>query len=370
MSERTEMNLFMGPQHPSMHGLWAMRLTIDGETILDADALIGYLHRGYEKLLTNRTYEQGIPICDRLCYVESHSWSTAYTHSIEGIYGIDKDIPEKAKWLRVITLELQRIASHLLWLGAMSVDIGALTMLIYPMNAREVILNVLENITGARMTYNYSRIGGVAADLSPRFDKLLEESFSEFNRLHGQFLDLLEEAKIFRIRTKGIGVLSKEDAINFGTTGPVLRASGVASDVRKIDPYFGYDELKFKIPTRTEGDSFARYRVRIEEMQESMNIIWQAFDKYNELKASDPIKIAKLPRKPPVGEVYKRIESGRGEAGFYIKSDGTNQPYRVKIKSPVFNNLQTLTPLITGGKIADIPAVMGSIDLCVGDLDR
>ncbi|MDH5404040.1 MAG: NADH-quinone oxidoreductase subunit NuoD [Candidatus Heimdallarchaeota archaeon] len=368
MSEKTEMNLFMGPQHPSMHGLWAIRLTIDGETIIDGDAQIGYLHRGYEKLLTNRSYEQGIPICDRLCYVESHSWSTSYTHSIEGIYNIQ--IPDKAKWARILTLELQRIASHCLWLAAMSVDIGALTMLIYPMNAREIIINMLEAITGARMTYNYARIGGVAADLPFDTVKKLERSFNEFQRLHFEFLDLLEEAQIFRIRTQGIGVLTKEQALNYGTTGPVLRASGVEFDVRKNDPYFGYDELKFNIPTRTEGDCYARYRVRIEEIQEAMKLCWQALDKYNELNASDPFKLDKLPRRPNEGEVYRRIETSRGEGGFFIQSDGSTQPYRVRIKSPVFNNLQVLIPLIKGGKLADIPAVMGSIDLCVGDLDR
>lgn len=368
MSEKTEMNLFMGPQHPSMHGLWAMKLTINGESIVDADAQIGYLHRGYEKLLTNRGYDQGIPICDRLCYVESHSWSTAYTHSIEGVYNVE--IPEKAKWLRVLTLELQRLASHCLWLAAMSVDLGQLTMLIYPMNAREYILNMMEVITGARMTYNYVRIGGVISDLPFDFEKKMEANFAEFNRLHGEFLDLLEEAQIFRMRTKGIGHLSREDALNYGTTGPVLRGSGVEYDVRKNDPYFGYDELKFKVITRTEGDSYARYRVRIEEMQESINICWQALEKYNELKATDPFRLDKLPRRPEKCEVYRRIETARGEGGFYIYSDGSTQPYRVKIKSPVFNNLQTLTPLIIGGKIADIPAVMGSIDLCVGDLDR
>ena len=368
MSEKTEMNLFMGPQHPSMHGLWAIRLTIDGETIVDADAQIGYLHRGYEKLLTNRSYEQGIPICDRLCYVESHSWSTSYRYSIEGVYKID--IPDKANWLRVLTLELQRMASHCLWLAAMSVDIGALTMLIYPMNAREVILHMLESITGARLTYNYVRIGGVNADLPLGFEKRMENSFEEFRRLHYEFLDLLEEAAIFRIRTQGIGTLTKKDAIEMGVTGPVLRGSGVKFDVRKDDPYFGYDQLKFKIPIRTEGDCFARYRVRIEEMEESMNLCWQAIDKLNELKATDPFRLESVPRRPEKGEVYRRIETGRGEGGFYIQSDGTPTPTRVKIKSPVFNNLSTLTPLIIGGKLADIPAIMGSIDLCVGDLDR
>jgi NADH-quinone oxidoreductase subunit D len=368
MSEKTEMNLFMGPQHPSMHGLWAMRLTIDGETIVDADAQIGYLHRGYEKLLTNRSFEQGIPITDRLCYVESHSWSTSYTHAIEGIYQIE--VPEKANWLRILTLELQRIASHCLWLAAMSVDIGALTMLIYPMNAREVILLMLEAVTGARLTYNYSRIGGVNADLTHGFEKRMEKSFEEFNRLHYEFLDLLEEAQIFRIRTEGIGTLTKEAAIENGCVGPVLRASGVEYDVRTNDPYFGYDQLKFKIPTRTEGDAFARYRVRIEEMQESINICWQALDKLNELKATSPFRLDKVPRRPPEGEIYRRIESGRGEAGYYILSNGTPIPSRVKIKSPVFSNLSVLTDLVTGGKLADIPAAMGSIDLCVGDLDR
>ncbi|MCY3411436.1 MAG: NADH-quinone oxidoreductase subunit D [Candidatus Heimdallarchaeota archaeon] len=368
MSEKTEMNLFMGPQHPSMHGLWTLRLTIDGETIVDADPQIGYLHRGYEKLLTNRQYVMGIPICDRLCYVESHSWSTAYTQSIEAIHGVE--IPEKANILRVLSLELQRIASHCLWLAAMSVDIGQLAMLIYPMDAREYILNLLEEITGARMTYNYARMGGVSNDLPQNFIKKMESNLDEFNRLHDMFLDMLEEAQIFRIRTQGIGYLSKEMALSLGSTGPVLRGSGIAYDIRKDDPYFGYETYKFKVPIRTGGDSFARYRVRLEEMQESINICWQAIDKYNELKSADPFILDKLPKKPNVGEVYTRIESGRGEAGFYIRSDGTPIPARVKIKSPVFNNLQMLRPLIIGGKMADIPAVMGSVDLCVGDLDR
>jgi len=348
--------------------LWSIRLTIDGETIIDGDAQIGYLHRGYEKLLTNRTYEQGIPICDRLCYVESHSWSSAYTHSIEGIYQVD--IPEKAKWIRILTLELQRIASHCLWLAAMSVDIGALTMLIYPMNAREVILNMLEMITGARMTYNYVRIGGVWADLPSDFERKMEASFNEFNRLHNEFLDLLEEAQIFRIRTQGIGEMSREMAMDYGTVGPVARASGVDYDVRRDDPYWGYDELDFRVPVRTEGDSFARYRLRLEEMQESINICWQAWDKYNDLKATDPYRNEDIPRRPPKGEVYRRIETARGEGGFYLVSDGKGNPDRCRIKSPVFNNRQVLTPLIIGGKLADIPAVMSSIDLCVGDLDR
>lgn len=368
MSEKTEMNLFMGPQHPSMHGLWSVRLTIDGETIVDADPQIGYLHRGYEKLLTNRTYAQGIPICDRLCYVESHSWSTSYVSTIEAVYKID--IPEKANILRVLSLELQRIASHCLWLAAMSVDIGQLAMLIYPMDAREYILNMLEEITGARLTLNYSRIGGVSADLPTNFEKKMTSNLDEFMRLHNTFLDMLEEAQIFRMRTQGIGYLSKEMALSLGTTGPVLRGSGFSYDIRKDDPYFGYENYKFNVPTRQEGDSFARYRVRIEEMQESINICWQALDKYNELKSSDPYRLAKIPRKPEVGEAYTRIETGRGEAGFYVMSDGTPQPSRVRIKSPVFNNLQILKPLIIGGKMADIPAVMGSVDLCVGDLDR
>jgi NADH:ubiquinone oxidoreductase subunit D len=238
------------------------------------------------------------------------------------------------------------------------------------MNAREVILNMLEAITGARMTYNYVRIGGVWADLPMDFERKMEASMEEFNRLHHEFLDLLEEAQIFRIRTQGIGKLSKELALDYGTVGPVARASGIDYDVRRDDPYFGYDELKFRVPVRTEGDSFARYRVRLEEMQESINIAWQAWDKYNELKATDPYRLEKLPRRPNTGEVYRRIETGRGEGGFYIMSDGKPEPYRVRIKSPVFNNLRTLTPLIVGGKLADIPAVMGSIDLCVGDLDR
>ena len=368
MSEKTEMNLFMGPQHPSMHGLWSLRLTIDGETVVNSDCQIGYLHRSYEKLLANRSYEQGIPITDRLCYVESHSYSTAYTYAIEGIYGIEA--PEKANWIRIMTLEIQRIASHCLWLAAMSVDLGQLTMLIYPMTARELLINLLETITGARMTYNYARIGGVYRDLPHKITEKIENSLEEFTRLHQEFLDLLEESQIFRMRTEGIGVLSKKDALSFGVSGPMLRASGVPFDIRKADPYMGYDQLKFEIPTREEGDSFARYRVRLEEMEISMGLILQALDKYNELKPSDPYRLEKIPRRPPKGRIYRRIEAARGEAGFFIESDGTPSPYRVRIRSPTFNNLAPLPQLIKGGKLADIPAVMGTVDLCVGDLDK
>ena len=368
MSERTEMSLFMGPQHPSMHGLWSLRLTIDGETIVNSDCQIGYLHRSYEKLLANRSYEQGIPITDRLCYVESNSYSVGYAYAIEGIFGIDP--PEKANWIRILTLELQRIISHCLWLGAFSIDLGALTMLIYPMNARELVLNILETITGARMTYAHARIGGVVSDLPHDIGNKLENAFEQFNTLQGEFKDMLEEAQIFRIRSEGIGVLTKEDALSYGATGPVIRASGIDYDIRKIEPYMGYEKLKFSSIVRTEGDSYARYRVRLDEMEESMALCLQAFDKYNELRPSDPFKLEKVPRRPPKGETYKRIECARGELGYYLKSDGSNSPTRVRVKSPTFNNLQTINLLIKGGKLADIPAVMGTIDLCVGDLDK
>lgn len=368
MSEKTEMSLFMGPQHPSMHGLWAIRLTIDGETIVNSDCQIGYLHRSYEKLLTNRKYEHGIPITDRLCYVESHSYSMAYTYAIEGVFQVEA--PEKANWIRIMTLELQRLASHCLWLAAFSVDLGALTMLIYPMTAREHILNLLETITGARLTYNYARIGGVAYDLPHDFGTKLERTLEEFKTLFLQFRDMLEETQIFRIRTEGIGHLTPDLALSLGVTGPMLRASGVDYDIRKIDPYMGYDQLKFKTITRKEGDSFARHRVRLDEMEEAMAIILQAYDKYNALTPSDPFKLDKIPRRPPVGEVYRRIESGRGELGVYLQSDGSPEPYRVRVRSPTFGNLQTLPPLIKGGKLADVPAVMGTVDICVGDLDK
>ena len=368
MSERTEMNLFMGPQHPSMHGLWAMRLTIDGETIVDSDCQIGYLHRSYEKLLANRSYLQGIPITDRLCYVESNSYSIGYAHAIEGLHKIE--VPEKVDWIRVITLEIQRLASHCLWLAALGADIGALTVLIYPLNARELVLNLLETITGARLTYNYARIGGVYKDLPNDITEKIETALEEFSRLKGEFTDLLEEAQIFRIRTEGIGYLSQEDAINYGTSGPMIRASGVDFDIRKVEPYMRYDELKFSTVVRTEGDAYARYRARLDEMDVSSAIILQALDKYNALKPSDPYLLDKVPRRPPRGEIYRRIECARGELGYYLMSDGTNSPYRVRVRSPTFNNLQTISPLIQGGKLADVPAVMGTIDLCVGDLDK
>ncbi len=369
MSEKTEMNLFMGPQHPSMHGLWAMRLTIDGETVLNADAQLGYLHRGYEKLLQNRQYHQGIPIADRLCYVESMNYSMPYAWAAEGVFGVEA--PEKANAIRILTHEIQRLASHCLWLAAMAADLGQLTMLIYPMNAREYLLKLLELITGARMTYNYARIGGVAQDLPPGFGSALEQTLEDFQHKHGEFLDMLDESQVWRMRTEGVGVMTKEQAIEWGVTGPVLRASGVAYDIRKIDPYWGFERMKFKVITRNTGDSYARYRLRLDEMQESIKIVYQALDWYHEFRDSDPVNIEKIPRRPEKGKkVYRRIEAGRGEAGFYLESDGTPQPRRVRIQSPTFQNLYVLPKLIKYQKLADIPAIMGTIDICVGDLDR
>ncbi len=369
MSEKTEMNLFMGPQHPAMHGLWAMRLILDGETVLDADAVMGYLHRGYEKLLQNRQYEQGIPLVDRLCYVESMNWSLAYAHAIEGIFEVE--IPDKAKAIRIIASELQRLASHSLWLAAMAADLGQLAMLVLPMNAREYILKLFEMMTGARMTYNLARIGGVAKDLPPHFASALERTLEDFHHKYGEFFDMLDESQIWRMRTEGVGILSKEQAIEWGTTGPVLRASGVPYDIRKVEPYWGYEKMKFKVITRTVGDSFARFRQRLDELEESIKIIYQALDWYHEFRDSDPHRLDKIPKRPPAGKkVYRRIEAARGEAGFYIESDGSLQPKRVRIQSPTFKNLYALPILVKNQKLADIPAIMGTIDLCVGDLDR
>jgi len=362
----TEMTLFMGPQHPSMHGLWGLRLTIDGETVISCDAQIGYLHRAFEKLYENRTYVQQIPISDRLCYVAGLSWTCAHVHAVEEIFEIEP--PARAQLLRVLFLELQRIASHCLWLAALSTDLGALTMLLYPMNAREMIIDLMESVTGGRLTYNYPRIGGVSRDLHPTFIEDTYTFIDKFEDYLNEFMEMLDENQIFRMRMENIGILSKEDALNLGVVGPLLRGSGVSYDVRKANPYWGYETYDFKVPIGKTGDSYDRYMVRMKEMEESIKIVKQALERY---ESTEPLIIAeKIPRRPKTKDVLSLLENPRGEAGFHIFSDGKRNPYRVRIKSASFSNVRALPFLLQNVKIADIPAIMGTIDLCVGDLDH
>lgn len=355
----------MGPQHPSTHGVLRLFLKFDGEVVVEAIPYIGYLHRGIEKLAESRTYAQFIPFTDRLDYLASMNNNLAYVSTVEKLLGIE--IPERAKYIRVLMAELNRIASHLVWWGTYSLDLGAITPFLYAFREREKIIDLFEMVCGARLTYNYMRIGGVSRDLPEEVIPKIYEFVIDFRKKLNEYDALLTYNEIFQQRTKGIGVVSKEMAINYGFSGPNLRASGVYWDLRKDEPYLVYDKLKFVVPTGERGDCFDRYKVRIEEMRQSCAIIEQAL---NLLPEGDyQTKVPKI-IKPPAGEVYCRYENPRGQLGFYIISDGTSSPYRLKIRPPSFINLQILPELLIGWKVADIVAILGSIDIVLGEIDR
>jgi len=360
-----EMWINLGPQHPMTHGLWDLRVKVDGETIIDAEPKIGYLHRCHEKIYESRTYPQIVPLSDRLCYGSSMSWSYTYVHTVEELMRID--IPEKAEYIRVMMLEIQRIASHLMWLAAYAGDLGIYSMLLYPMRERELFQDLLQSVTGNRLLYNYMRIGGVRNDLPDGFGNYLLKVLDWFEERMDEYEEMLDESEIFRMRTRGIGILSGEKAVNLGVTGPTLRGSGVCVDLRKDDPYSIYDELEFSICVEDGCDCWARYRVRVREMRESCRILRQVVSRMPE---NGEILSKKVPRNPPKGEIFVRTEDPRGEAGMYLVSDGTNRPYRIKIKSPMFVNMSALPEMLRGYKVADVPAICGSIDVCMGETDR
>lgn len=359
------MLLNMGPQHPSTHGILRIKLELDGETVVDSEPVLGYLHRGFEKLVENRTYLQVIPLTDRLDYISAMSNNMVYVKAVEELAGIR--IPERAEYIRVIVLELQRIASHLLATGSFGMDLAALSALMYTFRERELILDLFEMLCGARLTYNYMRFGGVRNDLPEGFVEKTRAALDVIAPKIDEYEEFLSENEIFLMRTQDIGVLKADDAVNWGATGPVLRASGVKSDVRIDDLYTVYDKFDFNIITRKAGDCFARYEVRLDEMRESIGIVKQALD---DLPLGE--MMAKVPKvlKPPTGEVYSRIESPRGELGMYLVSDGSQNPYRLKIRSPAFVNLSILPELIKGAKIPDVVAVLGSLDIVLGEIDR
>ncbi|MEK6646964.1 MAG: NADH-quinone oxidoreductase subunit D [Candidatus Firestonebacteria bacterium] len=360
-----EMYLNLGPQHPSTHGVLRVGLTLDGEVIVKADPDIGYLHRGMEKLAENRTYAQNIALSDRWDYLASMSNNFAFCLAVEKIMKVQ--IPERAEYIRVLVAELNRIASHLILFGTYGVDIGAVTPFMYALREREMILDLFESICGARMTYNYFRIGGVSNDLPEGFVKKLEEFTEWFKKRLSEYDDLLSNNVIFLDRTKNIGMLTKEDAIDYGVTGPNLRASGVQFDIRKNDTYSIYSKFDFEIPVGTQGDCWDRYYIRIKEMKESINIIEQILSKLPDGEICT--KVPKILR-PPVGEVYSRIEAPRGELGIYLISDGNTNPYRLKVRGPSFVNLEVLPELLKTWKIADVVAILGSLDIVLGEVDR
>lgn len=358
-----EMWVNMGPQHPFNHGLWNLRVRLNGETMTAAEPIIGYLHRGWEKMVENRTYSQIVPLADRLCYGSSLSWNHLYCLSAERLYGIEA--PMRAKYIRVATLELQRIISHLTWFMAVGTDLGSYTIMTWAIRERELFLDLLCQLTGARMTYNYCRIGGVRNDLPKNFERDVNRVLDVFEGRERDLEALCDENIAYRMRTVGIGHISAEDAINLGLTGPIMRASGVDMDLRRLDPYEVYEDMKFEVCVATDGDCFARYRVRMDEMRESAKIVRQALAEM----PKGPIRV-KVPRCPPKGTVACRVEDPRGESLMYIVSDGSEKPYRLKVRSPNFVNLSASPAMLLGYKISDVPAIMGVMDMCIGETDR
>ena len=360
-----EIILNMGPQHPSTHGVLRVKLRLDGEKVTGSECVIGYLHRGVEKIAEFRTYQQFAPYVDRMDYIAAVSNGLGYCETIEKLLGVEA--PPRAKVIRTILTELNRIASHLFWLGTHALDIGALTPLFYCLREREEILKIFENYCGARLTTHAFRVGGLQYEAYDTFEKEVERFCKDFDHRVDEYETLLTQNRIWVGRTKGIGVISAKDAIAMGVTGPVLRASGVEWDLRKAAPYAAYDQFEFSIPTGKNGDTYDRYLVRMEEMRQSRKICLQAIEKI----PTGPIlgKVGKV-IKPPVGEVYHGIEAPKGELGYYVVSDGTTQPYRVRVRPPSLINLEALDQMVRGHLVADVVAIIGTLDIVLGEVDR
>jgi len=382
--------LSMGPQHPSTHGVLRLVLELDGETVVRAMYDIGYLHTGFEKTFEDKTYSQGITLTDRMDYLSPLSNNLGFCLAVEKL--LDIEIPARAQWIRVLLTELTRIQSHLVWLGTHAIDLGAMSVLLYCFRERETILHIFEMVSGQRMMTSYFRIGGLALEPPLGWLKLVEKFVKAFPARLAEYEGLLSKNPIWLKRTVGIGALTADEAIAWGLSGPSLRGSGVDYDIRKKEPYSSYEKFDFKVPTRPEGDVYARYLVRIEEMRQSLGIVQQAMDGIPEgpIKANAPhivlpdresmktsiealiyhFKIVTEGFHPPVGEVYQAVESPRGELGFYIVSDGSPKPFRCHVRAPSFANLQALPKMIEGRLIADVVACIGTIDIVLGEVDR
>ena len=363
--DSTELVLNMGPQHPSTHGVLRVILKLDGEKVLGTDCVIGYLHRGVEKIAENRTYPQFNPYVDRMDYVAAVSNGLGYCLAVEKLLNVEA--PPRAQVVRVILTELNRIASHLLWLGTHALDIGAITPVFYCFREREETLHIFEQYCGARLTTHAFRIGGLQYETYDGFERDVKAFCDMFLPKVDEYEELLTNNRIWVGRLQNVGVLTAEECREYGVTGPVLRAAGVKWDLRKAQPYSGYDKYQFEIPTRQNGDTYDRYVVRMQEMRQSVRILRQAVEDLHE----GPI-MAKVPKviKPPVGEAYVSIEAPKGELGYYIVSDGTTQPYRVRVRPPSFINLQALDRMVRGALIADVVAVIGTLDIVLGEVDR
>lgn len=386
------MTINMGPQHPSTHGVLRLILTIDGETVIKAVPDIGFLHTGIEKTAESKTYHQALVLTDRMDYLAPLSNNLGYALAVEKLLGIEDEINNKIKYVRVILAELQRIASHLVWLGTHALDLGAMSMFLYCFREREMILDVFEEISGVRMMTSFICPGGLQADLTPDFEKKVRAFSSVFPDRLQEYHDLLTSNQLWLDRTKGVGILSAQDAIAYGASGPVLRGSNVVWDTRKVFPYSGYEQFDFDIPVGTNGDVYDRYLVRMLEMEQSLQIVNQAINGLptGAHRVSNP-KIAPPPKwqitgsmealihhfklytegyRPPRGEVFVRTESPKGELAFYIVSDGSAKPYRMHVRGASFANLQLLPLMIEGHFLSDVVASIGSIDIVLGEVDR
>jgi len=363
--DSTELVLNMGPQHPSTHGVLRVILKLDGEKVLGTECIIGYLHRGVEKIAENRTYAQFNPYVDRMDYVAAVSNGLGYCLAVEKILNVEA--PPRAQAVRVILTELNRIASHLLWLGTHALDIGAITPVFYCLREREEALKIFEKYCGARLTTHAFRIGGLLYETYDGFEEDINKFCDWFMPKVDEYEELLTNNRIWVGRLKDVGILSADECKEYGVTGPVLRAAGVKWDIRKAMPYSGYEKYEFDIPTRTNGDTYDRYIVRMQEMRQSVRIMRQAVAAL----PTGPImgKVGKV-IKPAVGECYVSIEAPKGELGYYVVSDGSTQPYRVRVRPPSFVNLQALDRMIRGGLVADVVAVIGTLDIVLGEIDR
>ena len=389
-SLENEMVLNMGPQHPATHGVLRILLRLDGETVVGAESELGYLHRGYEKLAENMTYHEFIPHTDRLDYISPVANNVAYTMAVEKLMNIE--VPRRAQYIRVICCELARISSHLLGLGALAMDVGALTVFVWVIREREKIYDIYDELTGVRFTVSYMRIGGMAQDISDESIRMIRAYLDGLPEAIAEIAAMLHKNRIFIERVSGIGIMPPDEALALGWTGPNIRGAGIPYDIRRDKPYLVYPELDFDVITRTESDVLARYQVRFEEIKQSAKIIRQCLDNLpkGDIWADDAKKV--LPRKgeiysnmeelindfmlvnfgqaTPAGESYASIEAAKGELGWYLKSNGSGFPWRSKIRSPSFVNLQGLSRLLEGCMISDIVAIIGSIDPIMGEADK
>ncbi|CAN5848334.1 NADH dehydrogenase (quinone) subunit D [soil metagenome] len=385
------MTVNMGPQHPSTHGVLRLVLELSGEVVVNADTTIGYLHTGIEKTAEQKKWQQVIPLVERMDYLGAQSNSIAFAMSVEKMLGVD--LPERVKDIRVLIAELQRIASHLVWLGTHGLEIGAVSVMMYCFREREQLLDINEMLAGFRMFPSYVRIGGLREDLPNGFHQAVGAFLDTFPDKLNEYEDLLTKNPIWLKRTRAVGVLSKADVLDYGLVGPIARAAGVSYDVRKVFPYLNYDTYDFDVPVGVNGDVYDRYLVRVEEMRQSTRIARQALERISPRGVFDiqDYRIVPPPKDKvytemealiqhfliysqgftvPAGEAYVPVEGPRGEHGFTVRSDGTNRPWRIKLRAPSFYACQGLPKLIIGGTIADVIAVIGSTDVVMGDVDR